>query len=167
MLLVTVWAHAAPARAQALADSLLAGASREILAEMLASEAESLGTVTDAVVRDMIAAGDRRFHEGSCIRCHGRGGTEGPYAPDLTDREWLHSQGEFEGIFRTIFWGVPRERVKALTPRPFEMHPRGGMVIDRREIRELAAYVWSLGRGPAGERGGPASPESRTEETGR
>jgi tetratricopeptide (TPR) repeat protein len=34
--------------------------------------------------------------------------------------------------------------MKAMTPRPFEMHPRGGMTIDREQMKALAAYVWTV-----------------------
>lgn len=98
----------------------------------------------------MIAAGEKRFNEGSCAKCHGAGGTAGRLAPDLTDGEWVQSDGSLQGIRDTIFWGV-RRRDFADESRRFEMNPGGGMQLEWKEYDELAAYVWSLGRASADE----------------
>ncbi len=94
----------------------------------------------------MVAAGEKRFNEGSCARCHGEGGKEGRFGPDLTDGEWVQSDGDLMGIRDTIFWGV-RKRDLADESRRFEMYPGGGMQIGHDEVDALAAYVWSLSRG--------------------
>ncbi|HUP00561.1 MAG TPA: c-type cytochrome [Gemmatimonadota bacterium] len=103
--------------------------------------------VPDSVTPARVLAGSNLYNGGSCVACHavaGRG--SGTRAPDLADVEWLHSAGDFDGIFQTIFWGVPKDRVKAMAPRPFEMHPRGGMNVDREQMKALAAYVWTMSR---------------------
>ncbi len=101
--------------------------------------------VPDSVTSERVLIGSELYNGGSCAACHAVGGRGvGQRAPDLSDIEWLHSEGDFDGIFQTIFWGVPEERMKAVTPRPFEMHPRGGMTIDREQMKALAAYVWTV-----------------------
>lgn len=105
-------------------------------------------TIPEEALAGMIEAGSRVFNGGSCILCHAVGGRgDGRRAPDLTDVEWLHSEGSFEGILRTIVWGVETDEMKAVAPRPFEMFPVGGMNLSNEERGALAAYVWSLGRG--------------------
>lgn len=102
-------------------------------------------TIPEATLATMIETGSDLFNSGSCVICHAVGGRgSGAVAPDLSDVEWLHSEGDFDGIFNTIYWGVPKDKIKATTPRRWEMHPRGGMNIDREQIQALAAYLWSL-----------------------
>lgn len=97
--------------------------------------------------RQMVALGDSLYENGSCSRCHGDDAKGGRRAPDLTDTEWVQSEGDLEGIFQTIFWGV-RRRDFADETRRFEMNPSGGMNITYDQIRALAAYVWSLSNMP-------------------
>lgn len=91
----------------------------------------------------MIALGDSVFHgkigATSCQACHGPGGTAGSAAPDLTDGEWLHSDGSYEGIANTIKSGV-------MAPKQFSsvMPPYGGVVLPDDRWRAVAAYVYSL-----------------------
>lgn len=115
----------------------------------LAQEPEAVSltdTIPQAELARMIEAGTDLFNGGSCTLCHGVGGRgDDRRAPDLTDPEWLHSDGSYEGILRTIVWGVERDEMKAVTPRPFEMFPLGGMSLPTNdERRALATYVWSL-----------------------
>lgn len=105
-------------------------------------------TIPDAELAAMIETGSRLFNEGTCVICHAVGGrSDGHRAPDFTDAEWLHSDGSVEGIMQTIIWGVERDEMKAVTPRPFFMSPGGGMNLSGEELRAVAAYVWSLGHG--------------------
>lgn len=103
-------------------------------------------TIPQAELARMIEAGADLFNGGSCTVCHAVGGRgDDRRAPDLTDPEWLHSDGSYERILRTIVWGVERDEMKAVTPRPFVMLPLGGMILPTTdERRALAAYVWSL-----------------------
>lgn len=94
----------------------------------------------------LIETGRDKFAEGSCSSCHGDGGHGGRFAPDLTDDQWVQSDGGLEGIFDTIVWGV-RERDFADPNRRFEMNPSGGMLLEWEDIGALAAYVWSLSNG--------------------
>lgn len=117
------------------------------------SEAVSFtDTIPQAQLLAMIEQGGRLFNGGTCIICHAVGGRgDGRRAPDLTDVEWLHSEGDFEGIMETIRWGVKRSEIKAMTPRPFQMNPNGGMSVSFPEIMALSAYVWSRTNGLAPE----------------
>jgi tetratricopeptide (TPR) repeat protein len=129
----------------------LVSVSAFLLGAFLAAEAasaqEAAEAVPDSVTAARVLAGSELFNGGSCVACHAAAGRGiGQRAPDLSDIEWLHSMGDFDGIFQTIFWGVPKDRMKAVTPRPFEMHPRGGMNIDREQMKALAAYVWTVSR---------------------
>ncbi len=90
-----------------------------------------------------IALGDSIFHgkigASSCQACHGAGGKAGAAAPDLTDAEWLHSDGSYEGIANTIKAGV-------MAPKQFSsvMPPYGGVMLPDDRWRAVAAYVYSL-----------------------
>lgn len=116
-----------------------------IVAVPARAQEETAETLPDSVTAERILVGSNLYHSGSCMACHAIGGRgSGRRAPDLSDVEWLHSEGDFDGIFDTIFWGVTKDEFKAVTPRPFEMHPRGGMTIDREQVKALAAYVWTI-----------------------
>ncbi len=105
-------------------------------------------TIPEAALASMIETGSELFNGGTCIICHAVGGrSDGNRAPDFTDAEWLHSDGSYEGIMQTLIWGVKREEMKAVAPRPFFMAPDGGMSLSGEERRALVAYVWSLGHG--------------------
>lgn len=94
----------------------------------------------------MVALGDSLFHgkigATSCQACHGVGGKAGAMAPDLTDGEWLHSDGSFEGIYNTIKAGV-------MAPKQFSsvMPPYGGVAMSQERTLAVAAYVYRLGHG--------------------
>jgi len=79
---------------------------------------------------NLIETGGKLFEEGSCVRCHGEGGSGGRSGPDLTDSEWVQSDGDLAGIRETIFWGVRR--------RDFA---------DETRYDALAIYVWTLSNG--------------------
>lgn len=97
-------------------------------------------TITPA----MIALGDSIFHGlvalGPCQSCHGEDAT-GPtgIAPNLTDTEWLNTDGTWEGIYNTVMSGV-------LAPKKFPgvMLPMGGANLTPDQVRAVTAYVYSL-----------------------
>ena len=95
----------------------------------------------------MVALGDSIFNNNSCARCHGDNGAGGRNGPDLTDAEWVQSDGSLEGVYETIFWGVRRRDLHDSTRR-FQMNPKGGLNLTDDETRALAAYVWSLAHLP-------------------
>jgi len=114
-------------------------------AEQARAQAPSLDTIPPAQISAMIRAGSETYNGGTCIFCHAAGGRgSGARAPDLSDIEWLHSEGDVNGIAQTIFWGVKKEDMKAVKPRPRQMNPKGGMNLTFPETFALSVYVWSL-----------------------
>ena len=88
----------------------------------------------------MIAQGDSIFHSsGNCYACHGAN-AQGAVGPNLTDAEWLHSDGSYDAIVKQITTGVTAEESKSKIPMP----PRGGSQITDDEVKAVAAYVYSL-----------------------
>lgn len=92
----------------------------------------------------MLALGDSLYHgligATSCQACHGADGAQGTVAPDLTDAEWLHSDGSWEGIYKTVVSGV-------MAPKVFSsvMPPYGGIPMSPEHTRAVSAYVYTLG----------------------
>jgi mono/diheme cytochrome c family protein len=118
------------------ADSAQGGA-----AEAPAAAAASFDPAT--ITPAMLALGDSLFHgligATSCQACHGADGAQATVAPNLTDAEWLHSDGSWEAIFNTIKSGVS-------APKQFTsmMPPWGGVPMTDEQTRAVAAYVYKL-----------------------
>lgn len=76
-----------------------------------------------------------------CTGCHGASGGGSPLGPDLTDQQWLWSDGSLAGIQRTILDGVYK-------PKQFRapMPARGGAVLTDEQVAAVAAFVWGLGQ---------------------
>lgn len=94
----------------------------------------------------LIALGDSIFHGqvggGTCYVCHGQDAKGSGVGPNLTDAEWLNTDGTLEGITNVIQTGVP-------TPKqaPAPMPPMGGASLTPEQVKAVAAYVHSLGGG--------------------
>jgi mono/diheme cytochrome c family protein len=90
--------------------------------------------------------GDSIFHGqvggGTCYACHGQDGKGTGVGPNLTDAEWLNTDGSLEGIMKTIQTGVPTPK-KAPAPMP----PMGGASLTPEQVRAVAAYEYSLSHG--------------------
>jgi mono/diheme cytochrome c family protein len=87
-----------------------------------------------------ITQGDSIFHgKGNCYACHGSN-AEGTIGPNLTDAEWIHSDGSYDAIVKQVTTGVPKEASKTGIVMP----PRGGSTITDDEVKAVAAYVYSL-----------------------
>ena len=111
-----------------------------------AAALQDYGPLTEDMVTDeMIATGGGMFNSGSCQRCHMQGGQGSGRGPALTDDEWLHSEGDLEGIRSTIVSGVAEDEFKA-GDHPYPMYAMGGMELDEDGLNALTAYVWSLSR---------------------
>lgn len=82
--------------------------------------------------------------KGNCWTCHGRDGRGTPLGPDLTDGEWLHSDGSRDSVLVVIERGVPKPK-----RYPAPMPPMGGARLSRAELAAVTEYVASLRR-PAG-----------------
>jgi mono/diheme cytochrome c family protein len=78
---------------------------------------------------------------GLCTACHGpqAKGVRG-LGPDLTDAEWLHSDGSYEALIDQITTGVPADE----STTGLLMPPKGGTALSKEQVRAVAAYVWSL-----------------------
>jgi glucose/arabinose dehydrogenase len=92
---------------------------------------------------DMVALGNRIFHGevggAACTGCHGADGAGTPLGPNLTDNQWLWSDGSVDGIASTITQGV-------MQPKQYRapMPPLGGAQLSPEQVTALAAYVWGL-----------------------
>lgn len=96
--------------------------------------------------QQLIALGDSVFHGqaggGTCYACHGQDGTGSGVGPNLTDNEWLNTDGTLEGITKVVQNGVPQPK-KAPAPMP----PMGGASLSPDQVKAVATYVHSLGGG--------------------
>ena len=92
------------------------------------------------------ALGDSVFHGqaggGTCYVCHGQDGKGTGVGPNLTDGEWLNTDGTLEGITKVVQSGVP-------TPKqaPAPMPPMGGASLSPDQVKAVATYVHGLGGG--------------------
>jgi cytochrome c oxidase cbb3-type subunit 3 len=93
-----------------------------------------------AVTPEAIAQGDSIFHgPGNCYACHGAN-AQGVIGPNLTDAEWLHGDGSYDFIVATVTTGIPKEKTKVGVMMP----PKGGSTITDDQVKQVAAYVYSL-----------------------
>lgn len=93
-----------------------------------------------APTAQVIALGDSIFRGqvagGFCHICQGQDAEGTQLGPNLTDGEWLNTDGSYQGIVNTIISGVA-------TPKkyPGAMPPRGGSPLTDDQVRAVAAYV--------------------------
>jgi cbb3-type cytochrome c oxidase subunit III len=87
----------------------------------------------------LVAAGDRLFHENSCIACHGEDAKGTSVAPNLADATWLTGDGSIGAITKIISEGVDEPKQFA-SPMP----AMGGADLSPDDIKAVAAYVWSI-----------------------
>jgi mono/diheme cytochrome c family protein len=100
----------------------------------------ALAQAPAAVTPALIAQGDSIFHsKGNCYACHGAN-AQGAVGPNLTDAEWIHSDGSYDAIVKQVTTGVPQNESKSGIMMP----PKGGSSITDDEVRAVAAYVFSL-----------------------
>jgi mono/diheme cytochrome c family protein len=78
---------------------------------------------------------------GNCFACHGANAEGTPMAPALNDSEWLHIDGSLDAIAGLITNGVPSPK-----QAPAPMPPKGGSQITEEQVRQVAAYVYSISR---------------------
>ncbi|MGH7689361.1 MAG: c-type cytochrome [Gemmatimonadaceae bacterium] len=102
------------------------------------------------VTAPMVAEGDSLFNAPrSCNRCHGKAGMNGRNGPNLTTGTYEHIDGSYASIVNIVNTGVPKDSIKH-TEHRFPMRPRGGRDFTDEQVRDLAAYVWTLGHGHGG-----------------
>lgn len=126
---------AATAAAEALEEAAEAAVDR--------AETAVAGNLPEGVTAEMVEAGRAVYSgPGICATCHGPNGAGVPgLGSNLTDGEWLHSDGSVEGIAATVTEGVSAAQSSSGVP----MMPRGGSSINDEQVRAVAAYVWTLG----------------------
>ncbi len=107
------------------------------------SAAGSDSPLAPGATRDMVNAGGRIYHGqvggAACTGCHAADGSGTPLGPDLTDREWLWSDGSVAGIAATITQGVAQPK-QYRAPMP----ALGGAQLSADQVSAVAAYVWGL-----------------------
>jgi len=93
--------------------------------------------VTDSAV----ARGREVFHGvGSCSTCHGLEGVGTDSGAPLAQGVWLHGEDTFEGILSRVVHGIPR----AVSTRGTTMPMRGWSTLSDQQVRDVAAYVWTI-----------------------
>lgn len=117
--------------------------------ETAAETSEAVGMATEqemelpeGVTSEKVEQGSEIFAgAGLCYVCHGADGKGAPgLGADLTDSEWLHSDGSYESIIETTIKGVSGEESTSGTPMP----PKGGSGITDDQAGAVAAYVYTL-----------------------
>lgn len=120
--------------------ALLAGA---ILAYNLAKKPE--GPPPAAIAKDPLLVAGRSIYRTRCIACHGERGRgdgaiakslPGPPVGDLSDAHWKHGERP-EDVVTVIARGAPNTAMSAW-----------GSVLDDKELRAVAAYVYYLAGKP-------------------
>lgn len=111
-----------------------------VVAALHAAPAIAQTPAPAAVTPEAIVQGDSIFHKtGNCYACHGPT-AEGLIGPNLTDSTWIHGDGSFDFIVATVTSGIPKEESKAGIMMP----PKGGSAITDDQVKQVAAYVYSL-----------------------
>jgi mono/diheme cytochrome c family protein len=105
--------------------------------------AQDTASVHAGVDSASIAAG-RQLYEGrgACVPCHGEGGEGTPDGPSLIAGPWTLGDGSFawlQHITRHAGWGA-----RSRDGEPQRM--RGPTVLDSAQVRQVAAYVFSISR---------------------
>lgn len=97
------------------------------------------------VTMDMVNAGRTIFHStGNCFTCHGADAKGTQLAPNLTDDQWLNTDGSYDGIVKVVTTGVPVPKDKS---HPSPMPPKGGSTITDEQVKQVAAYVYYISHG--------------------
>ncbi len=76
---------------------------------------------------------------GNCFTCHGPDGGGSALAPALNDAAWLNITGDFASIQQVVNDGVPAPK-----QFPAAMPAKGGAPLTEQQVKQVAAYVYSL-----------------------
>ena len=107
---------------------------------LILSAAPAAAQAPAGVTPAAITKGDSIFHKnGNCYACHGAN-AQGAVGPNLADSTWIHSDGSYDAIVKTITTGVPQNESKSGIVMP----PKGGSTISDDDVKAVAAYVWSV-----------------------
>ncbi len=103
-------------------------------------QAGGAGTPPAGATAADVSAGQTIFTStGNCFTCHGLKGEGTGLAPSLNDGQWLHVDGSWASLQQIITAGVP-----APQQFPAPMPPKGGAALTDEQVRQVAAYVYSL-----------------------
>ena len=107
-----------------------------------ANPCAAMQELPEGVTMAMVEEGKGLFGGvGICMSCHAADGSGVPnLGADLTDDEWTHSDGGYEGIVKTVIDGVTADASTSGIPMP----PKGGSSISDDQANAIAAYVWTL-----------------------
>ena len=99
----------------------------------------------EGVTEEMVSQGKEVYAgAGLCYVCHGAEGKGmSALGADLTDAEWVHSDGSFEGIVQTVMNGVEASKSTSGTAMP----AKGGSGITDEQVKAVSAYVYKLSQG--------------------
>ena len=103
------------------------------------------GILADPELTQFATAGGAAAFKVNCSPCHGSGAAGGPGYPNLNDDDWLWG-GDVEAINQTIAHGI---RYEADDETRFSEMPAFADILEPEQIREVAAYVWSLTNTPS------------------
>lgn len=138
-----ILALALAACAQANDEADDAATTGDEAAQPAPSPAQPAGTPPEGATAEDITAGQQVFTStGNCYTCHGPDAKGTQLAPNLTDSEWINIDGTFAAIQQNVRTGVPQPK-----QHPAPMPPMGGATLTDDQVRQVSAYVWSLGGG--------------------
>jgi glucose/arabinose dehydrogenase/cytochrome c5 len=97
--------------------------------------------VPPGATAEQVAAGEKLYHAQTCTGCHGGDAKGTPVGPDLTTGKSLWGDGSLASIRKVIQDGVPM-------PKQYRqaMPAMGGAQLSPDQLRDVAAYVWAVGR---------------------
>lgn len=103
----------------------------------------TMGTPPQGATAEMVTQGQQIFTStGNCFTCHGPDAKGGQLAPNLADADWLNTDGTYDGIQNVVKTGVAQPK-----QFPAPMPAMGGAQLSDDQVKQVAAYVWSLGGG--------------------
>jgi cytochrome c oxidase cbb3-type subunit III len=130
-------------RAEFAAEVDAAKAGQAAIVERIAAATPS-EIIADSELSQFAMAGGAAAFRVNCTPCHGTGAAGGQGYPNLNDDDWLWG-GDVDSIYQTVAHGI-RDSVDPDT-RVSEM-PAFADILQPDEIRQVAAYVVSLGGTP-------------------
>lgn len=89
-----------------------------------------------------VTAGEQIFSAtGNCFTCHGQNGAGTAMAPALNDQQWVNVDGSFAALQQIINSGVAQPK-----QFPAAMPAKGGAPLTDQQVKQVAAYVYSISR---------------------
>ena len=98
------------------------------------------GTAPAGATAADVTEGQKIFSAtGNCFTCHGPNGGGSALAPALNDAQWLNITGDYASIQQIVNNGVPAPK-----QFPAAMPAKGGAQLTEQQVKQVAAYVYSL-----------------------